>query len=514
MNLGVRVQIPPRPFFERRHLMVERFKNYINGEWVEARSGKTFLNINPADTSDVVGEFPKSDERDIEDAVRAATLAFDKWRKIPAPRRAEFLIKVGEKLIQQKEEIAKEMTREMGKVLKESRGDVQEGIDTAYLAAGEGRRLFGFTTPSELPNKFAMCVRAPVGVCGIITPWNFPMAIPTWKIFPALIAGNTVVFKPASDVPKSGTALVKALEEVGLPPGVINLVHGTGGDVGVPLARHKGVSVVSFTGSSDVGREINGVCGGMLKRVSCELGGKNAQIVMDDADIDLAIEGALWGAFGTTGQRCTATSRLILHKKIKDEFLSKFIERTKKLKLGNGLDPKTDVGPVVNKGRIETIQYYVDIGIKEGAKLLLGGKQATDGDLKKGYFYEPTIFDNVTPEMTIAKEEIFGPVISILTVESLEEAIRVMNSTDYGLSGSIYTRDVNNAFKAIEEVENGVFYINAATIGAEVHLPFGGYKNTGNGHREGSHTVYDVFTEWKTVYIDYSGRLQKAQLID
>jgi aldehyde dehydrogenase (NAD+) len=492
--------------------MAERFKNYINGEWVNARSGEIFLNLNPADTGDVVGEFPKSDIRDVNDAVAAASAAFERWRKTPAPKRAEIIFKAADILIKRKEEIAREMTREMGKIIKESRGDVQEGIDTGFLAAGEGRRLFGFTTPSELSNKFAMCVRMPVGVCAIITPWNFPMAIPTWKIFPALVAGNAIVFKPASDVPKTGYTLVKVLEEAGIPPGVINLVHGTGGDVGVPLARHKDVRVVSFTGSSDVGREINGICGGMLKRVSCELGGKNAQIVMQDADIDLAIEGALWGAFGTTGQRCTATSRLILHEKIKGEFMEKFIDRTKRLKLGNGLDPTTDVGPVVNKGRIDFIQEYVEIGKKEGAKLLLGGHQQTDGELKKGYFYAPTIFDNVQSKMRIAQEEIFGPVVVILTVSTLEEAIDVLNDTEYGLSASIYTRDVNNAFKAIEDIYTGVVYINAPTIGAEVHLPFGGTKSTGNGHREAAHTVYDVFTEWKTVFVDYSARLQKAQI--
>jgi aldehyde dehydrogenase (NAD+) len=400
----------------------------------------------------------------------------------------------------------------MGKILKETRGDVQEAIDTAFLHAGEGRRLYGFTTPSELPNKFAMCVRAPVGVCGIITPWNFPMAIPSWKLFPALVAGNTVVFKPASDTPRSGAALVEIFEEVGIPAGVINIVHGTGNDVGIPIVRHPDVKVISFTGSSEVGREINRIGGGMLKRVSCELGGKNGMIVMNDADLDLALEGAIWGAFGTTGQRCTATSRIILHKKIKNEFMSKFLARIRKLRLGNGLNPDTDVGPVVNRGRIDVVHGYVELGKKEGAKLLIGGEPATNGALKKGFFYKPTVFDNVKPHMRIAQEEIFGPVVVILTVDSLQEAINVLNDVTYGLSCSIYTRDVNSAFRYIEDAENGVVYVNAPTIGAEAHLPFGGYKDTGNGHREGAYTIYDVFTEWKTVFVDYSGALQKAQI--
>lgn len=491
---------------------MQRYRNYIAGKWQDSKTGKTFQNINPADTLDIVGEFPASSAQEVDEAVQAAKKAFALWRKVPAPKRAEYLFKAGEILIKRKEEFAREMTREMGKVLKETRGDVQEAIDTAYHHAGEGRRLFGFTTPSELSNKFAMTVRAPVGVCALITPWNFPMAIPSWKIFPALVAGNTIVFKPASDTPKSGHVLVEVLLEAGIPEGVLNLVHGGGSTVGMPLVRHPDVRVVSFTGSCDVGREINSIAGGTLKRVSCELGGKNAQIVMDDSDIDLALEGALWGAFGTSGQRCTATSRLIIHSRKKDEFMSRFLDRVKKLRLGNGLLPETDVGPVVNEGRIKFINDYIDIGKKEGAKLLLGGERASDGQLKNGYFYKPTVFDNVTQNMRIAKEEIFGPVVSVITVNSFDEAMSVLNNVNYGLSCSLYTSDINKAFRYIEEAENGVVYVNAPTIGAEAHLPFGGFKETGNGHREGAHTIYDVFTEWKTIFVDYSGKLQKAQI--
>lgn len=488
-----------------------RFRNFIAGKWVDAKSGRTFADTNPADFSDVVGEFPASGAADVDAAVAAAKAAFPAWRRTPAPKRAEIVYKAGELLRARKAEVAAEMTREMGKVFKEASGDVQEGIDTAYHHAGEGRRLFGFTTPSELPNKWAMAVRQPVGVAGLITPWNFPLAIPTWKLFPALVAGNAVVFKPASDTPKTATTLVQILEEAGVPDGVVNLVHGSGSDVGIPIVKHPDTRVISFTGSSEVGREISGIAGGMLKRVCCELGGKNAIVVLDDADIDLLLEGVVWGAFGTTGQRCTATSRIILHKKIRDEFVAKLLARTKKLRLGNGLDPKTDVGPVVNKGRLDAIQRYVEIGKKEG-KLLCGGEPAADGELKKGCYYKPTIFDDVKPAARIAREEIFGPVVSILTCASLEEGIEIANSVEYGLSSSIYTRDVGAAFRAIENLETGIVYVNAPTIGAEAHLPFGGWKNTGNGHREGAHTIYDVFTEWKTVYVDYSGRLQRAQI--
>jgi aldehyde dehydrogenase (NAD+) len=492
--------------------MAELYKNFINGKWVEAKSGKTFENRNPADRRDLIGLFPASGPEDVEEAVSAAKKAFAEWRLVPAPKRGEILYRVGELLRQRKEEIARAMTREMGKVLKETRGDVQEGIDTAYYTAGEGRRLFGETTPSELPDKFAMSLRVPVGVCGLITPWNFPMAIPTWKIFPALLCGNTVVLKPAEDTPYTAVKLFELLEEAGVPPGVANLVHGVGEEAGAALVRHRDVRLISFTGSTAVGREIAALCGQSLKRVSLEMGGKNGQIVMEDADLKLALEGALWGAFGTTGQRCTATSRLILHRQIKKELTDMLVERAEKIKIGDGLDESVEMGPLINEAAREKVHGYVQIGKEEGARLLTGGTVYEEGKRLQGYFYRPTLFDRVTPDMRIAQEEIFGPVLSVIEVQSFEQAIEVLNGTPYGLSSSIYTRDVGRAFRALRDIEAGITYINGPTIGAEVHLPFGGVKETGNGHREAGTTVYDIFSEWKSVYIDYSGKLQKAQI--
>ncbi|MEO0102175.1 MAG: aldehyde dehydrogenase family protein [candidate division WOR-3 bacterium] len=488
------------------------YHNFINGKWVESKTKKTYENRNPANYEEVIGIFPSSGKEDVELAVQAAKKAYEHWRKVPAPKRGEILRQAGEIMLKKKEEVAQIMTREMGKVLKETRGDVQEGIDTAFYAAGEGRRLFSFTTPSELPNKTCFVYRQPIGVWGIITPWNFPLAIPSWKIFPALLCGNTVVFKPATDTPATAFLFVEILLEAGIPEGVVNLVFGRGGEVGEALLSHPDVAGISFTGSSAVGKRIAEVCGRTLKRCSLELGGKNGQIVLADADLNLALEGVLWGAFGTTGQRCTATSRLILEEKIHDQFIEMLVERTKKLKLGNGLKEDTDVGPLINETQRNQVHNYVEIGKKEGAKLLLGGKPYTEGECAKGYFYEPTIFIDVKPEMRIAQEEIFGPVLSVIKVRDLAEAISVLNSTRYGLSSSIYTRDVNKAFKAISEIEAGITYVNAPTIGAECHLPFGGVKDTGNGHREGGWTVYEIFSELKTVYIDYSGSLQKAQI--
>lgn len=492
--------------------MADLFKNYIDGEWVEAKSRKTFDNRNPANRHDLIGLFPASGADDVGLAVQAAKKAFPRWRLVPAPKRGEILYRVGELLRESKEEIARGMTREMGKILKETRGDVQEGIDTAFYVAGEGRRLFGETTPSELPDKFAMSVRSPIGVCALITPWNFPLAIPTWKLFPALLCGNTVVLKPAEDTPYSAIKLFEILEKAGLPPGVVNLVHGRGEEAGAALVRHPEVKLVSFTGSAEVGREIASVCGQQLKRVSLELGGKNAQIVMEDADLSLALEGALWGAFGTTGQRCTATSRLILHRDIKEELTGRLVARAQKINIGDGLDERVEMGPLINHAAREKVHRYVQIGKEEGARLLIGGSICEEKKWLDGYFYQPTIFDRVTPSMRIAQEEIFGPVLSIIEVKSFEEAIDVLNGTAYGLSSSVYTGDVGRAFRAMREIEAGITYINGPTIGAEVHLPFGGVKDTGNGHREAGTTVYDIFSEWKSIYVDYSGKLQKAQI--
>lgn len=492
--------------------MSKKYQNFINGKHVDAKSGKTFENRNPANWDEVLSTFPLSGKEDVDDAVNAARKAFETWRLVPAPSRGNILKKVGDLLTARKEDLARTMTKEMGKVLLETRGDVQEGIDTAYYAASEARRLFGHTVPSELPNKFNMAMRMPIGVAGIITPWNFPMAIPTWKIFPALVCGNSVVFKPASDTPETAAKLVEILIEAGVPEGVVNIVHGGGGSVGMAIVDHPSIDLISFTGSSVVGKKISEVASKTLKRVSLELGGKNAQIVMDDARLDLALEGVLWGAFGTTGQRCTATSRLIVHEKVYDKFLSMLVDHTKKLRLGDGLKETTDVGPLVNQGQVETVEKYVRIGADEGAKILTGGKRPDGKELSKGWFYEPTILGGVTPSMRVAREEIFGPVLSVIKVRNITEAIDVANGTNYGLSSSVYTQDLNNAYQAIRDIRAGITYINAPTIGAEAHMPFGGVKETGNGHREGGWTVYEFFSEWKTVYVDYSGKLQRAQI--
>jgi len=492
--------------------MTKKYQNYIDGKWVDAKSGQTFENRNPANWDEVIGFFPRSGKEDVDQAVKAARVAFEKWRLVPAPKRGDILRKVGDVMVARKEDLARQMTREMGKVLAETRGDVQEGIDTAYYAASEGRRLFGHTVPSELSNKFNMALRVPIGVAGIVTPWNFPMAIPTWKIFPALVCGNTVVFKPASDTPATATSLVEILTEAGIPEGVVNIVHGGGGDVGMNIVSHPDVDLISFTGSTSVGKKISEVASATLKRVSLELGGKNAQLVMDDANLELALEGVLWGAFGTTGQRCTATSRLILHEKVHDVFLEMLAKRVALLRLGDGLKQGVDVGPCVNEGQRKTVQSYVEIGLQEGGRLVTGGEIPSEPDLKKGWFYRPTIFADVKPQHRIAKEEIFGPVLSVIRTKSLEEGVQILNDTIYGLSSSVYTSDIDNAFKAIRDIKAGITYINAPTIGAEAHMPFGGVKQTGNGHREGGWTVYDFFSEWKTVYIDYSGGLQRAQI--
>ncbi len=493
-------------------LAVKPETNFIGGRWVPAASGKTFENRNPADKEDLVGVFPESDRADGEAAVAAAKRAFPGWRDTPAPRRAEVLYRAGNILLRDKEKLARLMTREMGKVLAETRGDVQEAIDMAYLAAGEGRRLFGFTTPSELPNKFAMCVRQPVGVCALVTPWNFPMAIPAWKSMAALIAGNTIVIKPATDTPASVVAMARVFEEAGLPVGVFNVVIGSGTAVGKPLVSHADVKVVSFTGSTEVGRRISVACAPTFKRLHLEMGGKNAILVMADADLDLAVDGAVWGAFGTTGQRCTAASRLLVHREIYEAFLEKLVRRTEALKVGNGLEAGVEMGPCISEKQRENVARYVEIGKKEGARLLCGGERLGEGKLKKGWFFAPTIFADARAEMRIAREEIFGPVTTVVPISSLEEGIRIANSVPYGLSGSIYTRDVNKAFIAMRDFETGIFYVNASTIGAEVHLPFGGVKDTGNGHREAGIAGLDVFTEWKSIYVDFSGRLQKAQI--
>ena len=491
---------------------VQTYQNYIGGAWRDASSGETFEDRNPARHGDLIGRFPKSTAEDVDAAVKAARGAFDAWRLMPAPQRGDILRHLGDILTERKSELAHAMTREMGKPFFETKGDVQEAIDTAYYAATEGRRLFGHTVPSELSNKFNMSIRLPIGVAGVITAWNFPVAVPTWKMFPALLAGNTVVFKPSEDAPNSGMLLVQAMIDAGFPDGVVNLVQGAG-EVGQAIVEHPGTNVITFTGSTETGAKIGEVCGRMHKRFSFEMGGKNPMIVMEDADLDLAVEGLLWGAFGTTGQRCTATSRLIAHEDIHDRLVGMLKEKASDLTLGYGNDDKTEMGPMINEKAVEKVERYVQIAKDEGATLVLGGERATGDGLDDGNFFQPTIFTDVTPEMRVAKEEVFGPFLSVLKIKSFDEAIEVANNVPYGLSSAVYTKDVARAFRAMRDIEAGITYINGPTIGAEAHMPFGGVKGTGNGHREGGWEVFEFYTETKTVYVDYSGTLQKAQSI-
>ena len=487
------------------------YANFIAGEWLEPSTGEYFENRNPARWSEVIGRWPRSGAQDVERAVEAARGGFERWRRTPPPERGAILKRVGDLLTERKDEVARAATREMGKVLLETRGDVQEGIDTAYYAATEGRRLFGHTVPSELRDKWAMSYRRPIGVAGLITPFNFPLAIPTWKMFPALLCGNAVILKPAEDVPHTCTLLVEILEEAGIPPGVVNLVHGLGEEVGAALVAHPHIPVISFTGSTETGRSIGRVCGEMHKRLSLEMGGKNAQIVMADADVELALDGVLWGAFGTTGQRCTATSRLLVQEEIHDAFVERLRERADALRLGDGLRDDVDVGPLIHEDAMRKVESYVEIGRQE-AELALGGARATGGELDDGWFFEPTIFTGVRPGSRLATEEIFGPLLSVIRFRDLDEAIRINNEVRYGLSSSIYTTDVRTSFRALAELDNGITYVNAPTIGAEAHLPFGGVKETGNGHREGGWEVYEFYSETKVCYVDYSGKLQRAQI--
>ena len=491
--------------------MREAFANYINGHWVEPKTDNRLQRENPANTDEIVCSFPDSGAQDVANAVKAATGAFESWRFVPAPRRAEILFRVAEIMAGRKEDLARDVTIEMGKVLKEARGDVQEGIDMTYYVAGEGRRMWGQTTPSELPDKFNMSVRQPHGVVAAITPWNFPVAIPCWKLMPALVTGNTVVFKPSPFSPLSAHNLVRILEDAGLPPGVANLVFG-GDEAGASLVEDPRVAMVSFTGSLEVGRGIGAYCGRNNKRAHLEMGGKNAILILDDADLELAVEGAVWSAFGTSGQRCTAASRMIVQSGIARAFTNELVSRARALRLGDGLAATTDVGPVVNMQALEKIGRYVEIGSDEGAAIACGGMRAYGDGLDGGYFFQPTVFTDVQPAMRIAQEEIFGPVTDIIRCADLEQAVAINNGVQYGLSSAIYTRDISKAFKAMERMTTGIVYINAGTIGAEVHLPFGGTRGTGNGHREAGQAALDSYSEWKTVYIDYSGRLQKAQI--
>ncbi|MEP6495160.1 MAG: aldehyde dehydrogenase family protein [bacterium] len=491
---------------------MKTFKNFIGGDWVPPIGGEYYENRNPADVSDSIGRFPRSGSADVDRAVESAHRGFEIWRATPAPARGDVMRRIGDLMVKRKDEIADLMTREMGKPLTETRGDVQEGIDTAYYAATEGRRLFGHTVPSEMRNKWAMSFRRPIGIAGIITPFNFPMAIPTWKMFPALLCGNACIFKPAEDVPHTGHVLVEIMIEAGLPPEVIQLVHGLGEAAGAAIVNHPLIPVISFTGSTDTGRIVGETCGRMHKRLSLEMGGKNAMLVFNDADLDLALEGVLWGAFGTTGQRCTATSRLVLQDGIHDALLSRLVDRARTLKLGDGRKEGTDVGPMINQSAVEKVERYIDIGQSENADLLCGGQRPTGKAVENGFFFEPTIFGRVQAGMRLEQEEIFGPVLSVLRFRTAEEAFAINNDVKYGLSSSVYTKDVNVAMRALNELDNGITYINAPTIGAEAHLPFGGVKQTGNGHREGGWEVYEFYSETKVGYLDFSGALQRAQI--
>ena len=483
------------------------FQNYINGKWVEGRN--KFQTINPA-TEEVLAEITQAENSDVDDAVKAAIEAFKSWRLVPAPLRGEMLFKIGDILKQKKEELARLLTQDMGKVIAEARGDVQEAIDMAYFMGGEGRRLLGYTAPVEMPNKFGMAVRDPAGVVGLITPWNFPVAVPSCKIFPALVAGNTVIWKPSPETPAISAAFVKVFDQAGLPAGVFNLLLAPGAEVAKALVSHPGVRVLSFTGSTPTGRAIAESAARLNKKLSLEMGGKNAIIVLDDANVELVTDATLWAAFGTSGQRCTAASRLIVQKGIAGKVKESLVERTKTLKLGNGLEETVQIGPVINKAALERIHNYVQIGQKEGARALTGASVADVNG--KGFFYSPTLFDGVRPGSTLEAEEIFGPVLSIIEVNSFEEAIDINNRSQYGLSTSIFTQDVNRAFTAMRDIFSGLVYINHGTTGAEIQFPFGGVRGTGNGHREAGQAALEVFTEWKSIYVDYSGKLQRAQI--
>jgi alpha-ketoglutaric semialdehyde dehydrogenase len=492
-------------------VVAREYKNFIGGEWVDAVSGETFESIVPA-TGEPLGTFPRSRAGDVDRAVTAAKDAFEEWRLVPAPERGTILLRFARLLEEEKPDLTELMSREMGKVLAEAGGDVQEAIDMSIYMAGEGRRMFGHTTPSELRDKFQMSVRTPVGVVGAITPWNFPIAIPAWKLAPALVCGNTVVLKPAEDTPLLAERFVELLGAAGLPAGVVNLVHGYGEEAGDRLVRHPDVPVITFTGSRETGVLVTKAAADNLKHVHLELGGKNAIIVLDDADVELAVDGILWSAFGTSGQRCTAASRVVVQRGVYDELQRRLVARAEEMRIGPGWEADTDLGPVINREALDKIHSYSGIGADEGATLLTGGEVASDGDLSKGFYYRPTVFADVEPQMRIAQEEIFGPTTALIPVADFDEALRVANGIRYGLSSSIFTRDVNKAFRAMRDLQAGITYINAGTTGAEVHLPFGGTKDTGNGHREAGQAALDVFTEWKSIYVDYSGRLQRAQI--
>src|SRR5712691_10123958 len=482
------------------------FQNFIAGQWCDSKGGETFISTNPANTNEVIGYYQNSTSDDIDAAIEAALRAQSGWAATPAPERGEILLRTAYLLEQHKEELATLMTREMGKVLKETRGDVQTAIDVAKYMAGEGRRAEGEAIPSAMYNKFCMTIRQPVGIVGIITPWNFPLAIPAWKTLPALLAGNAVILKPASDTPLLALKLAEALHKAGLPAGVLNVVTGPGGSLGDVLVSHKKVNMISLTGSTEVGRHVAEICGRDLRRCALELGGKNAVIVLEDADLDLASESVTSGAFGTTGQRCTATSRVIVQKSVQQAFTDRLVAAAEKLSVGDGLNPQIDMGPLVNTGRVKVVHEYTEIGKMEGARLVLGGSPLSGDDYREGAFYKPTIFTDVGSSMRIATEEIFGPFVSIVPVATYEEAIKVANSTEYGLSTAVFTESTRLTFRAMRDIQSGLIYFNAPTTGAEIHMPFGGMKASGNGHRELGAGAVEEFSETKSIFISYPAR--------
>jgi len=489
---------------------METYDLYVDGTWRPSESGERFDTVSPM-SGETLARFPLGTPGDVDRAVRAARGALDDWRRVPAPRRGEILFEAARIMRRRKQKLGELVTREMGKVISEGLGDVQEAIDMMEYVAGEGRRMQGETVPSELTDKFCMTVREPVGVIGAITPWNFPTAIPCWKLAPALLGGNAILFKPSSLTPLCAARLVEIFEEAGVPSGVLNLVTGRGSVVGRAIVEHPGVTAISFTGGVSTGKTIYAGAAELLKPVHLELGGKNPLIVMDDAMLDLAIEGVMFGAFGTAGQRCTAASRLVLHEDIYDEAMEMLLEQVERMRIGDPLDPDVDMGPMASQGQLEKTLEYIDVGRDEGATLRYGGDRLRGERYDDGFFVQPSVFE-AEQGMRITVEEIFGPVLSVIRARDFDDAIGKANDVDYGLSASIYTRDVTRAFRAIRRLEAGVVYVNAPTIGSEIQLPFGGVKNTGNGLREAGSAAIREFTETKTVFIDYSGQLQKAQI--
>ncbi|HEY0320237.1 MAG TPA: aldehyde dehydrogenase family protein [Pyrinomonadaceae bacterium] len=488
------------------------YRNFINGEWAESTSSKTADNINPANTDDLIGTIKQATREESRRAVEAAHEAFRMWRTTPAPQRGRIVGRAARLMEEHKEELAQLLTREEGKTISESRGELQRSINVAEFCAGESRRMNGETIQSELPANFAYTIKQPLGVVACVTPWNFPVAIPVWKIAPALVAGNTVVFKPASLTPATATRIVELFEEAGIPGGVLNLIIGSGSEAGDEIINHPAVKAVSFTGSNQIGIRLYEEVSRRGGKVQCEMGGKNPVVVLEDADMDLAVESTAQGAFGSTGQRCTATSRAIVVNDVADQFVERLVQRANSLRIGAGNDPQTDIGPSVDENQFKTVLSYIDVGREDGAKMLCGGERASGDGLDKGYFVKPTVFDHVTPEMRIAREEIFGPILSVLRVKDFEEALQVANDSEYGLSSSIFSNDATRIFRFVDEIETGMTHINSPTTGGEAHIPFGGIKATGIGDREQGSTALDFYTDLKVVYVDYTGRKREGNL--